>query len=525
MIKIRNLRVEYDSRAALAVQQLDLSAGQFALLVGPTGSGKSTLLGAIAGLVPEYTGGRLIGSLQVAGREVAGPVPEVGMVLQRPYEGFVQQTVAAEVGFSLRQLPLAEGEINERVTGALEEVGLGGLRDADLDSLSDGEAQRVAIAAAIVVEPAVLLLDEPTSALDAVSADQLLQLLVDINRERGTTILVSEHRFDRLLPLVDTVVDLAAAGRAVSPRDFAAAADPAPKLIRLCRLAGSDALPLTASEAKPHLDGLRGLGRAADQTIVLSTRSAVASFSNVTVAVDDVNLISEVSIELPSAAATAVLGASGAGKSTLLHALIGDIAPRVGEVKVGVRAPHRLGARQLLGRIALVPQQPADLFIADTVADECRLADRRRRLPIGSTQAQLLALGDPLTLDQHPRDLSAGQQLQLALAIAIAADPELLLLDEPTRGLDPSGRRALAELVANRVSNGKAVVFATHDLELAADLAQHLVVMADGGVVSAGPPSAACHPLLAIHSLTNQALAPSDFLSVNQVALALTGGE
>ena len=232
-------------------------------------------------------------------------------------------------------------------------------------------------------------------------------------------------------------------------------------------------------------------------------------------------ILKDISLRFKRGAITALMGRNGAGKSTLLHSIAGDYAPSAGHISVRQQAPSALNAQQLVTMIGIVPQQPSDLFLADRVADECRLSDKLRHATAGTTRA-LLALLSPGVEDmQHPRDLSEGQRLGLALAIALAGNPPILLLDEPTRGLDSHGKAHLVSLLKSAAAEGRTVILATHDVELAAEIADNVVVLGDGEVVAQG----SAHDVLTASTMfapiTTKVLSPLRYLTVGDVRATL----
>ncbi|MDH2389461.1 ATP-binding cassette domain-containing protein, partial [Streptomyces sp. HNM0663] len=217
----------------------------------------------------------------------------------------------------------------------------------------------------------------------------------------------------------------------------------------------------------------------------------------------------------------ALMGRNGAGKSTLLATLVGMIEPTSGSVAVGGRIPHRTGPRELIRQVGLVPQEPRDLLYADTVAAECAAADADAGVAPGACGALVGALLPGVPDDAHPRDLSEGQRLALALAVVLTAGPPLLLLDEPTRGLDYAAKARLVGVLKGLAAEGHAIVLATHDVELAAELAHRVVILADGEVVADGPTPEVVVSSPAFAPQTAKILAPQPWLTVAQVREAL----
>ncbi|MFD3543530.1 ATP-binding cassette domain-containing protein, partial [Streptomyces sp. NPDC058662] len=214
----------------------------------------------------------------------------------------------------------------------------------------------------------------------------------------------------------------------------------------------------------------------------------------------------------------ALMGRNGAGKSTLLSALVGTVAPAAGEVTVGGRAPHRTPPPEMVRRVGLVPQEPRDLLYADTVAAECAAADSDSDAAPGTCRDLVSALLPDVPDDTHPRDLSEGQRLALALALVLTGRPALLLLDEPTRGLDYAAKVRLIEILRALAAQGHAIVLATHDVELAAELAHRVVILAGGEVVADGPTAEVVVSSPAFAPQVAKVLTPGHWLTVRQVA-------
>jgi energy-coupling factor transport system ATP-binding protein len=499
---------------ALVDATVVVEEGVLALVVGGTGSGKSTLLGAMAGTVPHFSGGRVTGHVRVCGRDTRDHRPRdlaelVGVVSQDPLAGFVTDTVEEELAYTLEQLAVDPPTMRRRVEEVLDLLGLAELRDAPLRDLSGGEQQRVAIGAVLTAGPRLLLLDEPTSALDPVGAEDVLATLTRLVHDLGLTVALSEHRLERVVGAADTVIAVSGDGTVTqgAPREVLATLPFAPPVVELGRWAGWQPLPLTVREARRQAAGLRaelaegpaldldpGLGAAAsgeEQPALLSARG-------VTVRHGAVEAVREVHLDLHAGSVVALMGRNGSGKSSLLWALHGSQQRAAGEVLVtgGTGAgrtpdtgtdPAALPARRRRRLVGLVPQGAPDLLYLDSVAAECRQADRESEALPGTARALLDRLAPGIPDDQHPRDLSQGQQLVLVLAVQLAAAPGVVLLDEPTRGLDHHAKSALATVLADLARDGAAVAVATHDVEFVAEVADRVVVMAGGRVVADGP--------------------------------------
>ena len=266
MIRFDRVGVTYDGAAAPVLRDvnLDIDEGELCLVIGHTGSGKSTLLGAVNGLVPHFTGGTLSGRVTVAGRDTARFRPReladvVGMVGQDPQAGFVTDTVEEELAYTMEQLAVDPAAMRTRLEETLDLFGLAGLRQRALAALSGGQQQRVAIGAALTAHPRALVLDEPTSALDPASAEDVLAAITRLVHDLGVTVMLAEHRLERVLPYADRAVYLPGDGTVTAgdPADVMARARPGPPVAELGRLAGWEPLPLSVRDARRLAPALR----------------------------------------------------------------------------------------------------------------------------------------------------------------------------------------------------------------------------------------------------------------------------
>ncbi|KOG26302.1 energy-coupling factor ABC transporter ATP-binding protein, partial [Streptomyces viridochromogenes] len=238
---------------------------------------------------------------------------------------------------------------------------------------------------------------------------------------------------------------------------------------------------------------------------------------------DRIQALRHIDLTVTPGETIALMGRNGAGKSTLLNTLVGLVEPSAGSVQVGGATPHRTAPKDLVRRVGLVPQEPRDLLYADTVQAECAAADQDAGAPPGTCRALVSELlpGPGIADDTHPRDLSEGQRLTLALAVVLTADPPLLLLDEPTRGLDYAAKARLVTLLRGLAARGHAIVLATHDVELAAELAHRVVLLADGEVIADGPTSEVVVSSPSFAPQVAKILAPQRWLTVAEVREAL----
>jgi energy-coupling factor transporter ATP-binding protein EcfA2 len=554
VISFEHVGVTYAGASAPALHDvtLEVPEGELVLVVGPTGSGKSTLLRTVNGLVPHFSGGTLTGRVTVDGLDTAEHRPRdlatvVGLVDQNPASTFVTDVVEDEVAYGMETMGLHATAIRRRVEETLDLFGLTALRARPLGALSGGQQQRVAIASLFAAGPRVLVLDEPTSALDPVAAEEVLASLHRIVHDLGVTVVLAEHRLERVVHHADRVV-LVSEGRTSALLDPAEAMEVSqvfPPVVGLSRLAGWSPPPLSVRDARRRAAPLRarldrasaaGRGDVPDGRDVRDGRDgravpplrAIGPSDAVVVEGARVRRGGRVVVEgldltVARGSVTALMGRNGAGKSTLLGALVAQHELSAGRVRLGAAGvdPDAVSARERVRVVGLVPQQPELLLYADTVAGECADADRDFGVPAGSTAAVLARVSRGVPADRHPRDLSEGQRLELALAVVLAGGPEVLLLDEPTRGLDYGAKQRLGLVLAELAAAGTTVLLATHDVELAAEIADRVVILADGEVVGDGPARDVLAASPAFAPQVTKVLLPQTWLTVAEVAAAL----
>jgi energy-coupling factor transport system ATP-binding protein len=529
VIEFDRVTVTYDgaTEPALRAASFTVPEGELALVIGTTGSGKTTLLRAINGLVPHFTGGTLAGRVTVGGRDTREHRPRdladvVGIVGQDPMAGFVTDTVEDELAYGMESLGVPPDVMRRRVEETLDLLGLADVRDRPLTSLSGGQRQRTAIGAALTPHPAVLVLDEPTSALDPQAAEEVLAALQRLVHDLGTTVVMAEHRLERVIQYADRVIEVGGTVTTGEPARLMATAPVAPPVVQLGRLAGWSPLPLSVRDARRAAAPLRTrLTSPAPATAATTAGAVLGSARHLVVRYGRIVALRSVSLDIRAGEVVALMGRNGAGKSTLLNALVGLVQPTSGSVDASELTPAQTKPSDLVKAVGLVPQEPTDLLYAATVAAECRQADDDFRVPGETCRALLERLAPGIDDDTHPRDLSEGQRLCLALAVVLCGAPPLLLLDEPTRGLDYGAKRRLVGILRELAATGHAVVLSTHDVELVAEVATRVVVLADGEVVADGETSSVVAGSPAFAPQVAKILAPLPFLTVGEVAQAL----
>jgi energy-coupling factor transport system ATP-binding protein len=467
---------------ALRGVSLTLAPGEFCVLAGRSGSGKSTLLRAAAALVPHFHGGSFAGRVTVAGLDTRTNKPSAigavaGTLLQDPETQVVMSSVRSELALAVENRGAAPGAVARAIEEAALALGIGALLDRPTAELSGGELQRVALAAALVSRPPLVLLDEPTSQLDPVAGDELIWQLRRLNQESDTAVLLIEHRLERCLAAADRVIAMVDGAIACDsdPSGFLGWAavherslqTPASRLIEGAGLAPPPA-GVKHARATLRRHGLLPAPVQPSATREPPRRSGHAPALRMKRVWHELRdgpaVLRGVDLRLDPGERVALMGRNGAGKSTLLRHAAGLLEPTRGSVS-------------RTGRVALLLQNPSDYVLHERVCDEA---------PAGT----LAALGLGPLMERHPRDLSGGERQRLALAIVLgdgSDPPAVLALDEPTRGMDRVAKHDLAERLREQAAGGTAVIVATHDAEFAAALATRVVLLADGRPIADGP--------------------------------------
>jgi len=478
------------TRPALADVTLDLPEGTFALATGPTGSGKSTFLRAANGLVPHFSGGTFAGHVEVEGRDTLAQPPRaladvVAFVPQDPVASFVLDHVEEELAYGMENLGVPQTRMRRRVEEMLDLLAIAALRDRSVHSLSGGEQQRVAIAAALAAGPRLLVLDEPTSQLDPQGAEDVLAALQRLVHDHGMTVLLAEHRLERVAGFADLAIGFdAGVVSSGPPADIIGRDGEGPPITRLGRLLGWEPAPLTVREARARADGTRLEAHPTATQARPASGAALLRADGLAAVHDGRAVVRDVDLQIGQGEIVALMGRNGSGKTTLLRCLAGLHEPMKGTVATAGRAP------QPGIDVALCPQEPESVLYRDSVLDEVRTTlHARGREHLEDPKAILERFGITALADRHPRDLSAGQRLLVATAAIVATGAPLLLLDEPTRGLDPASKRRLGAFLRVHAADGNAAVFATHDVELAAAVATRVMMIGGGDVIADGTPS------------------------------------
>ncbi|MDO8491032.1 MAG: energy-coupling factor transporter ATPase [Dehalococcoidia bacterium] len=549
MIRIRDLTFFYADSTTPALDgiDLDIGDGEFVLLTGPSGSGKSSLCRCLNGLIPHFYGGRLGGAVEVQGwrtdqHSTAEMATKVGMVFQDPENQLVTTEVEREVAFGLENLGLPRQVIARRVEEALDTLSIAHLRERPVSELSGGEKQKVAIASALALHPEVLALDEPTSELDPKSAEEVLSAVQRLNDELGITVILVEHRMERVAHLADRLL-VFRQGRVVcdgKPREVLAKDDlsalgvgvpPVARLARSLNHSGSGLLtvPLTVKEGRMALAGLFKKAspsqrnrevRTADKPVV-EIRNLWHAYPAGTTA------LRGVSLDIHGGEFLAIMGRNSSGKTTLARHINGLLKPTRGSVKVNGADTAKLTTAQLARQVGFVFQNPNDHLFAETVEEELSFAPRNLGFSEGETRSRVESALKQFGLEayrrQYPRSLSGGEKQRVALASVLVVQPQILVLDEPTRGMEHGLKSRLMEFLRDYRSKGNTVVLISHDVETVAEYADRVALLSEGRVVVDGDKrSVLSHALLFSPQINRLAQAfaaygaPGDILTVDE---------
>lgn len=511
LFDIQNLSFTYPEGSIPALSEIDLSIaeGEFIVVCGKSGCGKSTLLRQLKPALTPH--GRREGSVLYRGKPV-GEAPalvaaaEIGFVLQNPENQIVTDKVWHELAYGLESIGAESRTIRLRVAEMASFFGIQGWYRKSVDELSGGQKQLLNLASIMAMQPAALILDEPTSQLDPIAATDFLSTLRSINRELGATVILSEHRLEEALPLADRIVVMDG-GRVTaqgSPREVCRAlaaenhpmlyAMPSPVRVYFSLESGGES-PLTVREGKAYLQKYppRELPPKPEQKrnhAVLTVKDAWLRYQK-----DGQDILRDFNLSIAEGELFCVAGGNGTGKTTALYAISGAVKAYRGKfcydgadmTKLSAQARSKLG-------IAMLPQDPQTLLLCNTVLED--LVEMLEGSGQSSEQKRAAALiAAELTeitplLNMHPYDISGGEQQRVALAKVLLTEPKLLLLDEPTKGMDSFFKRKFAGILKKLCQNGATILMVSHDIEFCANYADRCALFFDGGIVTEAPPRA-----------------------------------
>jgi energy-coupling factor transporter ATP-binding protein EcfA2 len=530
MINFSRVSLVYPTSTKTILEDLsfEIAEGEMVLVIGSTGTGKSSLLRLINGLVPHHTGGILAGDITVDGISTQLVRPGelahlVGIVGQNPAQGFVTDIVEEELAFGMEALNIAPDVMRKRVEEILDLLALTHLRNRAISTLSGGEQQRVAIGSALVMNPKVLVLDEPTSALDPIAAEEVLSILHRLVHDLSLTVVIAEHRLERVIGFADRIIHIAGDGSAEInlPEEILKRSEIAPPIVHLARALGLSDVGLSVRDVRRMTDEIRVSGKDFERE-VQPLGPITINANNLSLTYGDKKALNNITTRIHGGEIVALMGRNGAGKSSLLTTLVGVNKVSTGSSEIcGVKSADLKGKlrRQTVG---FIPQEPSDLLYGQSVESECQQADKDNQSAPGTTFALLKRLVPSINSSTHPRDLSEGQRLALVLSIVLSAQPKVLILDEPTRGLDYQSKSLLISLLKNFAKVlDRAVLIATHDVELVAELSDRVIFLAEGEVVADGPTLDILLSSPAFAPQVAKVMSPRPWLTVSDVMRAV----
>ncbi len=494
ILTIKNLRFTYPLCEKTAVNDVSFSLenGDFAVLCGATGSGKSTLLRLLKRqIAPKGTAQGEILFTNESIQEI--PAERIGFVMQRPDEQLVTDKVYSELAFGLENLGLPQGVIARRVAEMASYFGIEDWYDRDVSTLSGGQKQLLNLASVMVMNPDILILDEPTSQLDPIATSDFLGTLKKVNRDFSLTVLIAEHRLEELIPMCDQllVMENGALLQNGAPREVIENLSENRELLlsmptaaRLYHaLSEKGNCPLSIREGRRFLEtGYRNDIRRLDLSAKAHSEKKALEFRDVYFRYEREapDVLHGLNLTVYENEVFCILGGNGSGKTTALACAAGVRKPYSGQIRVfGKKLKDYTGQTLYHNCLTLLPQDVQSVFLRNTVREEL--------LDAGIAEDELpFALSH--LLEQHPYDLSGGEQQLLALAKVLAAKPRLLLMDEPTKGLDASKKRDFIKIIRSLKEQGVTLLIVTHDVEFAALCADRCALFFRGDIVSVGTP-------------------------------------
>jgi energy-coupling factor transporter ATP-binding protein EcfA2 len=509
LIRLREFNFSYNGadRPALNNINLTIEDGQFVLLTGASGGGKSTLCRVFNGLVPHFYGGKISGQAEVQGLDILKTPPKelatkVGMVFQDPENQLVTTDVEREIAFGLENLGYPKNLIARRIEEALDTAGIAQLRFARNNELSGGEKQKVAIASVLALHPEILVLDEPTSELDPQSAEEVLRLLERLNDELGLTVILIEQRLDRVVHLVDRLLVMGGgeiiadgAPREVMGGDIEGLGIGLPPVIRLMRqLQGKElalnGLPLTVKDARLQLQRVLQNVKTSAFADAGASSEPVLNVDKLWFSYGERAVLRNINLDIDRGGFIGIMGRNASGKTTLVKQFNGLLKPTRGRVRLEGVDTSKSTAAELSRRVGYVFQNPNDHLFADSVEDEIAFSLRNRGADETEITKAVAEMLDEFELGRYrqsyPRNLSGGEKQRVALASVLAGQPEIIVLDEPTRGMDYVLKKKLINYLDDYRRRGNTVIMVSHDVETIAECARRVVLLSEGRVVVEG---------------------------------------
>lgn len=496
-IEVENLDYYYPREKIKALHNINLSVeqGDFLLITGKSGSGKSTLAKSMTGAIPDFYGGTIGGNVYISGEDIRNisqkeRAKEITMVFQDPERQLTMNRVHREIAFGLENVGTNEDEIKRRVFESLQFTNISNIAERDIVTLSGGEKQKVAITAALSYMPKCIILDEPTSQLDPSAADEVGAIIKKINIELGITIIVIEQKVDRWFDLADKISVMAegkmifyGAKEAYYKSTDKRLLDFLPTYLKFAKSLEMEQIPLDIKQMRKGIKKLR-FKKPMDE--IKNTGETIMEIKHLACTYDDYEAVKDLNISIKKGEFLGILGSNGAGKSTFMKAIMG-IKKYSGSIKIFGREVAKVKLRDMAGTIGYVSQNPNDYLTKDTVYEEIKFTLDNFNIKDYTLIDEILKSFDIYDVkDKNPRDLSGGQRQRVAIASIMVLKPEILLLDEPTRGLDIRIKEKLGRMLKGINNDGTTILLITHDVDFAGEFCSEFMLMFNGEKVARG---------------------------------------
>jgi energy-coupling factor transport system ATP-binding protein len=507
-IKIKNLTYTYPDKKEKSLRNINLQIfpGEFVLIVGGSGSGKSSLIRSIASLAPDFYGGKQEGDIFINNKNLKTTnrrklVQTLGIVFQNPESQLVMTDTEQEIAFGLENIGTEEKTIKRRIMEVTSALSLSDFKNSFIAQLSGGQKQKVALASVLAMQPEILLLDEPTSQLDPIAGEEILTMVRRLNEENGTTVILVEQKLERCFHFADRILVMEEGKIVKDSRDIGEIVKWAvkkenqyiPPLSKLFAKAGYRDIPLTIKSGR-NIIGKENLMK--EESKVVKTipeksnniEKSILKMKNIWFNYDSEHeVLRNINLDIKKGSFSVIMGENGGGKTTLLKILNGLLRPTKGKVEVMGRNIKKLKIEEISKNVGYLSQNPKDYLFLPTVKEEMEFTIKNLHLEKEAYIDDLLDKLEILEYKQsNPRDLSTGERQRVALATVLASNPKILLLDEPTRGLDYDIKEKLGKILKKFQEEGMTIIMVTHDIEFAAEYAEDVILLYEGDIIEKG---------------------------------------